>query len=69
MIVYHDILGKLSAAGYSSYRLQKENLIPGSTLDRIRHNGPISTATLDTICRLLSCQPSDLITYEKDPED
>lgn len=69
MIVYHDILGKLSAAGYPSTRIQREKLIPNSTLNRIRHGTPISTATLDTICRLLSCQPSDLITYEKDPED
>ena len=71
MIVYQGILEKLSAAGYSSYRIQKEKLIPGSTMTRIRKNGPISTETLDTICRLCRCHPGDLITWEPDktPEE
>lgn len=69
MIVYHDLLGKLSAAGYSAYRLRKEKLLSGSTLNRIRRSDPLNTTTLDLICRLCNCQPSDLITYEKDPED
>lgn len=69
MIVYHEIMEKLSAAGFSAYRLQKEKLIPGSTMDRIRHNSPISTDTLDTICRLCSCQPGELLTWEPDPEE
>lgn len=71
MIVYHDIMGKLSQAGYSSYRIEKEKLIPGSTMNRIRHNGPISTETIDTICRLCECQPGELLSWIPDeaPEE
>lgn len=69
MIVYHDIIGKLSENGYSSYRIQKEKLIPNSTLDRIRHNQPINTATIDTICRVCKCQPGDLISWVPDEEE
>lgn len=68
MIIYQGIFEKLTAAGYSATRLQKEKLIPASTQDRIRHNKPITTGTLDTICTLCHCQPGDLLTYEKDPE-
>lgn len=71
MIVYHDIMGKLSASGYSSYRIEKEKLIPSSTMNRLRHNGPITTDTIDTICRLCKCQPGDLLSWipDESPEE
>lgn len=68
MIVYIHILERLSAAGYSSYRIQREHLIPGSSLDRLRRNAPISTETLDTVCRLCGCQPGDILRWVPDPE-
>ena len=69
MIVFQDVMERLSNAGYSAYRFQKEKLIPSSTMDRIRHNGPISTETIDTVCRLCDCQPGDLMLYVPDPEE
>ena len=70
MISYLNILGRLSSAGYSTYRIQKEKLIPHSTMDRIRRNEPITTSTIDTICRLCECQPGDILKYTPDdPEE
>ena len=66
MIVYQKVLEKLSDAGYSAYRIRKENLISGSTLDRIRKGLSVSTETINTICRLCGCQPGELIKYEPD---
>lgn len=64
MIVYKQVLERLAAAGYTSYRLQREKLLSGSTLDRLRNNGTVSTETIDTVCRLCGCQPADLMRYE-----
>ncbi len=71
MIVYQEIMEKLSAAGYSSYRLQQEKLIPNSTLDRLRHQEPVNLTTIDTVCRLCECQPGDLMYWVPDetPEE
>lgn len=69
MIVYQKVLEKLSDAGYSAYRIRKENLISGSTLDRIRKGLSVSTETINTICRLCGCQPGELIKYEPDTGD
>ena len=66
MIVYQEILARLAENGYTAYKLQKENLIAGSCLDRIRNGRPITTSTLDVICRLCSCQPGDLLTWQPD---
>lgn len=68
MIEYQDILGKLTRAGYSSYRIERERLIPGSTMDRIRRGCPINTTTIDTICRLCECQPGDLLRWVPDED-
>lgn len=66
MIVYKDILGKLKAKGYSSYRIVKENVISQSIVQKIREGKPITTDTLNTICKLTGLQPKDLIEYKKD---
>ncbi len=69
MIVFHDLLSRLSAAGWSTYRLQKERQLPNSVIIRIRAGKSITTATLDTVCRLLSCQPGELISWEPDTKE
>ena len=68
MIQYHDILGRLSANGWPTTRLQREKQISNGTIIQIRAGKPITTSTIDTICRLCSCQPGDLISYVPDRE-
>lgn len=52
----------------SYYRLGNEG-IDAQTLQRIRHDQPITTTTLGALCRIMRCQPKDLIEYlEDDPE-
>ena len=69
MIVYQDILGKLAAKGWTSYRIAKERALGGGTMARIRNGQSISTDTLDVLCRLCECQPGDLIRYEDKNEN
>ena len=63
MIIFKDILKKLSTAGWSTYRLQKEKQISNGVISRLRAGDSISTNTVDTICRLLHCQPNDIMEY------
>ena len=69
MIIYRDILSRLSAAGWSTYRLQKERQLPNSVIIRIRAGKSITTQTLDTVCRLLKCQPGDVISWVPDTKE
>ena len=68
LIVFKDILKMLSDKGYTSYKLRKENIISVGTVSRIRAKQSISTNTIDVLCRLLDCQPGDLMTYIPDEE-
>ena len=66
MLIYKDILGQLSAAGFTTYRLRKEKLLSERTIQRIRDGYPINTTTIDAICTLLNCQPDKILEYKKD---
>lgn len=59
-----DVLEALKNAGYSSTRLRKEKLMGESYMTQLRRGEMVSWKTIETICRLLNCQPGDLIEYE-----
>ena len=61
-----DILGVLRAKGYTTYRIRKDKLLSESTVQKLRSNGPVSWENIETICRLLNCQPGDLLEYLPD---
>lgn len=61
-----DIIAVLKAAGYSTYRIRKEKILNESTLQKFR-NGEIVTAdNMAIICKLLDCQPGDILEYVPD---
>lgn len=58
-----DVLAALRAAGYSSYRIRQEGIINQAALQKIRDGKMIAWEQFNIICRLLNCQPGDLIEY------
>ena len=66
MLVCVDILKLLSEHGWTTYRLQRERQISNGTIMQIRAGKPITTRTIDTVCRLCNCQPGDLMKYVPD---
>ena len=62
MITYDPLWKTLEEKEVSQYRLIAEG-ISRSTLNRLKHNKPVSTETLDKLCRILQCTISDVIEY------
>ena len=60
-----DILASLRNAGYSQNKIREEKLIGQATLTQLRHSELVSWKTIETICRLLNCQPGDILKYEE----
>lgn len=58
-----DVLSALKKAGFSTYRLQKDNLLGSSTIQKIKKGEVVAASNLSVICRLLKCQPGDLLEY------
>jgi len=58
-----DVLAALKEKGYNTNRIRTEGLLSQSTLQKFRNNQSISWENLEILCRLLECQPSDIIEY------
>ncbi len=72
MLVYKiNILDKLKEAGYSSYKMRREQLLGEATIQKLRENRMIGIESIDSVCRMLQCQPGDIIEFqdEKKTED
>lgn len=64
-----DILDALKQVGFSSYKIRKDKLIGEAQMQKIRIGEIASKDTLNTICRLLNCQPGDILEYVPDKPD
>ena len=60
-----NIIEELKKAGYNTYKIRKEKLLTQSALTAIRSGDPIHWTTLEKICDLLNCQPSDILENKK----
>lgn len=56
-----DVLKALSERGYTSTRMRKEKIMSEATMQNLRRGKGITTDTLNTICVILRCQPSDVL--------
>ena len=64
-----DILEKLKEIGYSTYKLRKDKLIGEAQIQKIRNGELASKETLNTICKLLNCQPGEILEYIETAEE
>lgn len=62
------IIPALAAAGYSPARIRREKIIGENDMTRLRRGHVPSHSLLDRLCRLLNCQPGDLIAYVPDDQ-
>lgn len=56
-----DVLKALAEKGYTSTRMRKEKILAESTMQNLRKGKGINTDTINTICIILRCQPSDIL--------
>lgn len=59
-----DVLKALKNAGYNTNRLRNEKLLSESTIQNIREGKIVNAANLSRLCKLLNCQPGDILVYE-----
>lgn len=66
MISYEPFYNTLKNKNITTYKLIRDYNISRSLIDRLKHNKPISTVTLDDLCRILSCRVEDVLIYIED---
>jgi DNA-binding Xre family transcriptional regulator len=63
MISYEPFYKTLKEKGMSTYKLINQYGISRSLLDRLKHDRPISTVTLNDLCSILNCKVQDILVY------
>lgn len=63
MISYAPFYQTLKEKKISTYKLINQFGISRSLLDRLKHNKPISTVTIDDLCSYLNCRVEDILVY------
>ena len=66
MITYDPLWDTMRQKGITTYTLIKNYSFSRGTLDSLKHNRNISTATLNDLCKILSCNVEDILRYVPD---
>lgn len=61
-----NILAALKAAGYSTYKLRQQKIFGERTIQKFRDGEIVTADNLAVICKLLNCQPGDILEYEEE---
>lgn len=69
MITYEPFWNTLKNSEESTYTLIYNHKLSSSTIDRLRKNKPLSTTTLNDLCRILDCDIDGIITYKRSEND
>ncbi len=69
MLIYTPFWETLKASNESTYTLIKTHHISSSTIDKLRKNKPLTTTTLNDLCRILNCNIEDIVRYVPSDED
>lgn len=68
MISYQPFYETLYKKNVTEYALIYKFGLPANTIHRMKHNKPITTTTLDTLCEILQYRVEDILEYIP-PED
>lgn len=69
MISYEPLWATMKRKGVSTYALIKEHSFSRGTLDSLKHNRNVSTATLNDLCNILSCSIEDVVQHTPDEKE
>lgn len=73
MISYEKLVKKLKENNISQYKLKQEKILGSATISKIfKNNGrngeSIDMKVVDKLCKLLECQPGDILERVEDIE-
>lgn len=66
VIDYEPFYVTIKEKGISTYQTYKHFRVSLKSTYRLKHNKPISTQTIDDLCKYLDCKVEDILQYKKD---
>lgn len=65
MITFKKLDSLMKKKGIKKFYLRSNGISP-AIVDKMLSDGDVSTVTINKVCRLLNCQPSDIMEYVPD---
>lgn len=65
-ISYSKLFTLMKEKGLTTYRIRKENIVSQSTMQKFREGKAVSTDSISALCKVLDCQPGDIMEYITD---
>lgn len=62
------LFAKMEEKGLTTYQIRKQKIITEPTLQRLRHNGNVTTDAIGKLCEVLGCQPGDIMEWVPDDD-
>lgn len=69
MISYRPFWESLKASSESTYTLIKNHRISSSTIQKLRKDLPLTTTTINDLCRILQCRVEEVMEYLPSEDD
>ncbi len=69
MICYDPFWNTLKVSHETTYTLIVKHHISSATIDKLRKNKPITTTTINDLCRILNCPVEKIVEYRPCGED
>ena len=66
MIVYDKLWKTMEEKGITQYALIKQFHMSPAQITRLKRNESVSTHTIDTFCKILSCKVEEIMEYQED---
>lgn len=66
MILYNPLWKTMDSKKFTTYTLRVKYNMSGATVQRLQKNMPVSTYTLDKLCKILDCKLEDIAEYIPD---
>ncbi len=66
MISYKPLYETMKKRGFTTYKLINTYGLSRSLIDRLKHDKPITTVTINDLCNILDCRIEDILIFEKD---
>ena len=67
-ISYRKLFELMESKGIKKFDLRKSGFSP-TIVDRLVKNNNVNTSTIIELCKLLDCQPADIMEYIPDDEE
>lgn len=68
-IKYDKLFAMMKEKGLTTYRIRMENIISQSALTALKNGKSVTTDTIAKLCKVLNCQPGDILEYEEEQND